>query len=284
MPNRIPSRRRVRGFTLVEMMIALAAGLIVSGAVVAFLLSSMKSNGQYVQSTRLTQELRNTLDLLTRDLSRAGYNDLATGNSSVLNPSKFAPVLIRDVSPFVTAGTPATYANADTAGCVIYAYDRTYPIGYKDDATCDDITGCGIAGTPDLARGEIRGLRLACVDGACDGEADDVGVIEFAESAAGVTPTCTGSVAEYGTNPATCDAASGWCPLSDPKLLNITRFNLVNMSSNIATTMQVRDIGVHLEGTLVNGGDFTRAVSTKVKIRADCIATAVANCNAAPAP
>ena len=37
---------RLAGFTLVELMVALVAGLIVSAAVVAFLLSSMRSNGE----------------------------------------------------------------------------------------------------------------------------------------------------------------------------------------------------------------------------------------------
>ena len=108
------------GFSLVEMMVALAAGLIVSGAVIAFLLSSMKSNGEYVQSTRLTQELRNTLDLVTRDLSRAGYNDNALLFVSLPNISKFAPMFIKDNTPFVASGDSATYGNADTRGCVIY--------------------------------------------------------------------------------------------------------------------------------------------------------------------
>ncbi len=44
-------------------MVAMVAGMIVSAAVLMFFFSSMKSNGEYVQSTRLTQELRNTLDL-----------------------------------------------------------------------------------------------------------------------------------------------------------------------------------------------------------------------------
>ena len=43
-----------RGFSLIELMIALVAGLLVSGAAVLFLMSSMRSNGEYVQSVRLT--------------------------------------------------------------------------------------------------------------------------------------------------------------------------------------------------------------------------------------
>lgn len=273
-----------QGFSLVEMMVALVAGLIVSAAVIAFLLSSMKSNGEYVQSTRLTQELRNTLDLASRDLVRAGYSDGALTYKSLPNTSPLAPVFIKDLTPFVTAGTASTYLNADTDGCVLYAYDRTFPIGYADNSDCDDVDGCGTSGELDLDNAELRGIRRTCVDGACDGEADDVGVIEFAESSATVTPTCTGDTAVYSSNPPACNTSSGWCSLSDPSLLNITRFMVVNASADVSSVMRVRNMRVHLEGQLRNGADFSRAVSTNVKIRADCINPTVANCSAAPTP
>ena len=276
--------RRLRGFTLVELMVAVVAGLIVSLAVVVFMLASMKSNGEYVQSTRLTQELRNTLDLVTRDLSRAGYNDSSLTLAALPLVSPFGPVFVKDVAPVVTAGTVSTYPGADTDGCVLYAYDRTFPIGYQDNAACDDITGCGTAGQIDQDNGEIRGIRRTCIDGACDGEADDIGVIEIAESSAGVTPACDGATADYSTNPATCNASSGWCSLSDPTLLNITRFMVTNTSSDLSNLMRIRDFGIHIEGQLVKGSNFTRAVSSEVRVRADCIDPTFANCANAPAP
>jgi prepilin-type N-terminal cleavage/methylation domain-containing protein len=66
--------RRSAGFSLVELMVAMVAGLIVTGAVVAFTMSTMKGNTEYVRSARLTQELRNSLDQVTRELRRAGYD------------------------------------------------------------------------------------------------------------------------------------------------------------------------------------------------------------------
>ena len=282
----IPLLRRARpapGFSLVEMMVALVAGLIVSAAVIAFLLSSMKSNGEFVRSTRLTQELRNTLDLVTRDLGRAGYNDDALAFVSLPSASRFSPVFIKDGTPFVTAGTPASYSNADADGCVLYAYDRTFPIGYA--TSCHAVNGCGTAGTVDPANAEIRGLRRTCVDGACDGEADDIGVIEFAETSSTTTAlTCGGGTANYGTNPSTCNATSGWCSLSDPSLVNISQFLVIDTSTNITSRMRIRDLSIHLAGQLASNSDFTRAVSTKIKIHADCINPTVANCLAIPAP
>lgn len=272
---------RGKGFSLVEMMVALAASLVVSAAVIAFLLSSMKSNGDYVQSTRLTQELRNTLDLVSRDLSRAGYNDHALSLDSLPIASPFAPVFIKDAAPQTTAGVPASYANADPDGCVLYAYDRTFPIDYQTHAGCSATLGCGTPGVRDLANAEIRGMRRTCVDGACDGEADDVGVIEYAESASGVTPACDGAPADYSVNPAQCNASSGWCALSDPTSLDITRFMVVDNGTDLSNTMRIRDLALHLEGQSL-GGENARAVATEVHIHADCVNPTISNCAAAP--
>lgn len=284
MSEQLPVTRQ-DGFSLVELMVALVAGLIVSAAVIAFLLSSMRSNGEFVQSTRLTQELRNTLDLVTRDLSRAGYNDSALVLAGLSTTSEFAPVFIKDDTPFVTAGTASTYGNADDRGCALFAYDRTFPVGYATKAGCSAVNGCGTAGQIDVDNGEIRGLRRVCIDGTCD-SANDVGVIEFLESKTGLTtPSCAEStMADYSTYPPTCNSASGWCPLSDPKVVNIKRFAIINTSTDLSNAMRIRDLTVFLEGTLVKSPEFSRTVTTKVRVRADCINPTLANCAAIPAP
>lgn len=278
-------RKRLAGFSLVELMVALVAGLIVSAAIIAFLLSSMRSNGEYVQSTRLTQELRNTLDLVTRDLSRAGYNDSSLVLAGLSSTSEFAPVYIKDLGSTVTAGTPSTYDNADDRGCVIYAYDRTFPVGYATQTGCSAVNGCGTPGEIDVANGEIRGLRRVCMDGVCN-SASDVGVIEFLESKTGLsTPSCAQNTrADYTTYPPTCNSASGWCPLSDPKVVNIKRFAIINTSTDLSNAMRIRDLTIFMEGSLVKSPEFSRTVTTKVRIRADCINPTLSECAAIPAP
>lgn len=259
---------RANGFTLVEMMVAIVAGMIVSLAVVTFMMSSMRSNGEYVQSTRLTQELRNTLDMVVRDVSRAGYNDDSLSYVSLPNTSPFAPIFIKDASPAVTPGTASTYVNADTDGCILYAYDRTYPNGTS--------TATGTAGDVDQNNGELRGIRRVVANG--------VGVIEYGESTSTAVPACGGATADYSTNPATCNASSGWCPLSDPTRVDITRFMVIDKGNDVATTMRVRDVGIFLEGRPVNVTNYVRAISSDVKIRSDCVAPTTAACAAAPSP
>lgn len=253
---------KAHGFSLIELMIALVAGLIVTGAAITFALSSMRSNTDFVRSTRLTQELRVTMDAITRELRRAGYDEGAlvyamqgvTGTAT----SDFSPILFN-------SDTNADGTSDD--GCIIYAYDRAP----------------GEPGKVNLSNGEIRGIRLvrATVDGVAN-----VGIIEMAESSAGITPACNNSTATYTTYPPTCNGA--WCALSDPRVMNITTFTLdtsafVNSPATATTTpVQLRDLGLELSGSLIGDTTVVRSVSGGVRVRADCMKVA-ADCSAAPA-
>ena len=262
---------RSRGFSLIELMIALVAGLIVSYAVVAFAMASMKSNAEYVQSTKLTQSLRNSLDLIVRDLRRAGYDELAltrlaggNTNSNVGN-SPFTKVLLNNSNPSPTNGS-----------CILYAYDRTG----------------GTGGTLEKANGEIRGLRRVQVTPTNTGF--QVGVIEYAVSNATDTkPSCTDATAVYTTYPPTCNG--NWCPLTDASTVNIRAFQITQTAAQVGTdptAVAIRNMRVELAGRLVgddtvsylNGvsTSYRRGLRATVKMRSDCINATISNCDASP--
>lgn len=233
----ISRRSRRHGFSLIELMVAMVAGLIVSSAALAFLMSSFRSNGEYVLSTRLTQELRSSLDLVSHELRRAGYNEdalelVATGKKSPFSRMKF------DI--LAAAGPPASYQ------CIIYSYDRSG----------------GTPGALDVAAGEVRGLRRAVVGG--------VGVIEYAISSGAAAPTCGDgtATADYTSFPPKPKAM--WYALSDPSLLNITAFTLTDRGDTLAAGLGVREIGVQISGQLTGSAEFTRTVSSTIRTRADC--------------
>jgi len=94
-----------RGFSLIELMVALVVGLIVVGAVLALVVSIMKSNRQTLQSTRLNQEMRATLAVIANDLRRA---------RSVTDPFSTAALV---------TGNPFKAVSTSGGSCVIYAYD-----------------------------------------------------------------------------------------------------------------------------------------------------------------
>jgi prepilin-type N-terminal cleavage/methylation domain-containing protein len=254
---------RQGGFSLIELMIALVAGLIVSYAVLAFSMASFKSNGEYVQSTRLTQGLRDTLDFATRELRRAGYDENSLSYLAAGTNSPFSPMVI----------TNSGAANS----CVIYAYDRAG----------------GTVGKVERANGEIRGLRR--VVRTVNGRA--VGVVEYAQSVTGVAPDCAfDSTPHYASNPSTCTDTSEWCALTDPTLLNITEFMLTDNWTIVGDVdpfrVGVRNVAVSVKGRLagdngtsyLNGVDTTyqRGLVSSIKIRSDCQRASIANCNIAP--
>lgn len=259
------SIRKADGFSLIELMVALVAGLIVIGAVLAFTVSSVRANSDFVRSTRLTQELRNTIDFIVTELKRAGYDEDAmrfVANPTSTDVSKFAPILV---------------STAAGANCVIYGYDRDP----------------GTAGAVDLGNGEVRGIRRATALG--------VGVIEVAESTGTVTPTCAGAGPDYSQYPVTCNASTGWCSFSNQRTLNITAFTVNTAGSGTDSNgfrtvagsssfnaLQLREFQISVTGNLVNDATITRTVRSNIKVRADCLRTNLAaiatGCNAAPSP
>lgn len=68
-------RQRLRpaaGFGLVELMVAMALGLLVVGGAVALLLSTRQANGSTDNLSRMAESVRTSHDLITRELREAG--------------------------------------------------------------------------------------------------------------------------------------------------------------------------------------------------------------------
>lgn len=77
--------KRQTGATLVETMIALALSLVVTSSMVVLMGNSTGTTNRITQMTQLTDELRNVMSMMTRDVRRANYSSTAIfcyGNSS----------------------------------------------------------------------------------------------------------------------------------------------------------------------------------------------------------
>ncbi|WP_161786948.1 PilW family protein [Noviluteimonas dokdonensis] len=96
-------KRRQAGFTLIELMVSLVLALVVMAAVITLVVAVIRSNRQTLQSTRLNQELRATLNLVANDLRRA--RSVGDPLTAALGANEFRPV--------------ATPGNV----CAIYAYE-----------------------------------------------------------------------------------------------------------------------------------------------------------------
>ena len=64
-----------RGFTLVELMIAMTIMLIVSMVTIQTSANVFRSNTQSIHMIQLSQEMRSGIQLISRDIRRAGYNN-----------------------------------------------------------------------------------------------------------------------------------------------------------------------------------------------------------------
>jgi prepilin-type N-terminal cleavage/methylation domain-containing protein len=258
--------RACRGFSLVELMIAMVAGLLVSLAAVAFFYSSIRSNTDYVGATRLTQELRNNLDYVTRELRRAGYNaDALTYVSLPANStakSSFGPIQL------VNGG-------ADDS-CILFAYDR------------DTV---GSIGQVDPALGERHGIRRVARTLTVDGSSKTIGVIEVAQSdGTATTLSCTDAGPDYTTYPPTCNSTTGWCAMSDPRRINITALNITVSTANKDPSgtnfgMLVRDYAIVITGSLLKDTTVTQSVNDSIRIRSECMHTnagTTGQCDTAP--
>jgi prepilin-type N-terminal cleavage/methylation domain-containing protein len=67
-------RKRQRGMTLIETMVALVIGLIVAGAMLTMMANTLGTGTRTIEMARLQQEMRTVMQLVTRDVRRSAYN------------------------------------------------------------------------------------------------------------------------------------------------------------------------------------------------------------------
>lgn len=109
---------RVAGFSLIELMVGLAIGLVVSAAMIAFMAATLQSNSETIKSMKLSNELRALTEVISRDLRRArgmqdplaniGTNCNTTGTTNLCQGLAFNAVTISSPSP---------------GSCILYGYD-----------------------------------------------------------------------------------------------------------------------------------------------------------------
>ncbi|GAB6141383.1 hypothetical protein JCM14076_21120 [Methylosoma difficile] len=105
------------GISLIEILIGMLVGVIITGGAVSVFNNSLKSSTNNIRVTRLSQDLRAIMDMMIRDLRRAGYvssdPNLNDNNGDTLNDA-----LINN--PF------AAMAVENGGTCIVYAYNRDY--------------------------------------------------------------------------------------------------------------------------------------------------------------
>lgn len=105
-------RKKLSGFTLPELMIALVVNIIVLTALVAIFVVNLQHYHTVIETNRLNQQLQSAMDLMSADIRRAGYWANAA-NDLNLNQNN---------NPFMASGTDIS-VNASN-NCILLTYDH----------------------------------------------------------------------------------------------------------------------------------------------------------------
>jgi len=224
--SRIRNLKRQAGFTLIEAMISLALSLIVTSAMVALMANSLGTSTRVIHMSQLTDELRNAMSMMTRDVRRANYSansifcygyskcGYAGGNALQTGDIQIGGVIEADFS----------------GSCFSFTLDRSF----DGDATND----------------AVGAFRRVPVNG--------VGVIEMWTGVAGATPPNCADAPEATnwiqlTDPATVNITV--FNVSDAG--SITKE--VSESKTVTFDSRQREIKIILEGQLVLEEDMVSA-------------------------
>jgi type II secretory pathway pseudopilin PulG len=132
--------KRQAGVTLIETMISLALSMVVTSAMVVLMANSLGTATRIIQMSQLTDELRNAMSMMTRDVRRANYS----ANSAYCYAN----------SECGTDGSANQFVDIDVTdgSCFIYGLDRDW----DGDAATDDAGGFRRVTDPNNNSGKIE--------------------------------------------------------------------------------------------------------------------------------
>ena len=188
--------KRQDGFTLIEAMISLALSLIVTSAMVALMANSLGASTRIIHMSQLTDEMRNAMSMMTRDVRRANYSANAVfcyGNSDCGASDGWAP----------QAGD-IWVNNTDT--CFTFNLDRDAKLESKSGKLVAESDGAG-------------GFRRVEVD---IGGGQMIGQIEMWTGSDPLTATESSDECGAAAN------GSEWIALTDPRTVNIVEFSVID--------------------------------------------------------
>jgi prepilin-type N-terminal cleavage/methylation domain-containing protein len=130
------SSTHLRGFTLIELMIALALGLVAMSAGVGLLSSTLALHTDTLNRTRMNQDLRQLFDVMQRDMARAGaWNSagaiaLASATHDLSASAASGDIVLQSMLPGTATLDPAFAAPLSSAVLI----GRTLIVSARDAA------------------------------------------------------------------------------------------------------------------------------------------------------
>jgi type IV pilus assembly protein PilW len=131
-----PQRTIEHGFTLVELLIAMAIGLIVLASISGAFISQRKTYALEEQNTQMIQTARAAMDMISSEVKMAGYHWDPTFASTLQTTDSSAATYVGILYDTNQLGikadlnsdgeTDGTASNDDTNEEIVYTYDSTY--------------------------------------------------------------------------------------------------------------------------------------------------------------
>lgn len=124
-----------KGFSLIELMVAMVVGLFVAAIVATMYVNIVRANSTTVQLSRLNMDMQAALDIMTRDIQRAGYvsgaeaalsrdtfgNTISAAIYSTVSSASFSAFTIASGALTNTEQDIGTYQNS--GDCILLRYD-----------------------------------------------------------------------------------------------------------------------------------------------------------------
>lgn len=292
---------RQSGFGLVELMIGIAVGLIVVAAALSLLSTSMARSNDSIKMTRLDQELRQVMSMLSRDLRRATSWDPA---ADIIRVSLAHPLTLSGNNGSVTVTSSTGNLDAIGAkavgGTLVYSVREYDAVAAKDVVTVyqGNITAyssesysvtisaawpASVAedGLPAGSWGILRPESSVTSSGTCllivyDTDASGTyGSNEYF----GYRYNGTDAVATRtaGANSNTCTSGGTWENLTDNNTVEITDFSITDNSPDVLCGtgdtpgffVAVREFTVSITGQLKADSSVVRTLQETIRVRND---------------
>ncbi len=239
--------KKLKGFTLIEIMISLLLGLIVIGGALSIYISTIRSSTDITNSARLNYDLDSVMQLMVNDIRRAGYwgGAISGADAKTNNFTQAATdIQIRNIA------APTTAVNS--GNCILYTYDADS----SGTVSADEYYGFRLNGVELEARitGTVATAQSCGVGTQWNNIADEnkvnISVLTFSDN----NSKCFNSTSSVLYAPAGADKS---CPAAA----------VAGFSAAGNTLVETREITITLTGNIVNDAPVTKSLTANVKVR-----------------
>lgn len=293
--------RRQKGFGIAELLVGIAVGMIIVAAAVQMLFTTLRNSNDNIKMARLEQDLRQTMQMVTRDLRRASSWDPTV---DVARIALSAPLTLSGntagSSVSVTSSTGGaldtigdrarggTLIHVDSAGTVYEGTITNYNSGTYTVTLGGTNWPATVTATDGIAKGSWNILRpesALTVSGTCllfgyDFHDDDDDAYTF--SRYGYRYDGTDKAVEIRkSDSATCTStgSNDWENLTDQNVVEITAFSVTDNSPASVTgsglTVSIREYTVSVTGRLKADTSVVRTFQETIRVRNDRLSRAI---------